>query len=386
MASKRPSMRERVKEAAAKQASGGAAYIKIPDGAKAKFFQPKAEEYELDCLPYEVTIKNHPEGLNPGDLWYKKDIKVHYNIGAEEKSYICPRTIGLPCPICEAHKVLAKDPSATDEEVKALVPKDRVIFQVIDLKDDSGTIQLFEYSHHLFNKKLLLEINKTENGAGSTRRRKTVHAGFADLEDGQTLIASFQEKSMGKNKFFECDRIDADDRDAYGEEILDETLDLDSIIEIHPYEKLEAIFLAIADSGKEKEEEKPAGRRRGAEAKEEDPEPTKEENTGRRRGRGAEKEEADPPKEEGRRRRGAAEPEEKKEEAPAGRRGRGAAKEEEKKEDPAPSGRRTRGAAKEENPCPHGLKFGEDHETQDCCIDTCPEETWEKCKACHEGK
>jgi len=382
---KRPSMRDRVKEAAAKQASGGAAYIKLPDGAKAKFFQPKAQEYELDFLPYEVTIKNHPEGLNPGDLWYKRDIKVHYNIGAEEKSYICPRTIGLPCPICEAHKVLAKDPSATEEEVKALQPKDRTIFQVIDLSDESGTVQLFEYSHHLFNKKLLLEINKTENGAGSTRRRKTVHAGFADLDEGQTLIASFQEKSMGKNKFYECDRIDADDRDAYGEEILDEVLDLDSIIEILPYDKLEAIFLAIAGADKEDKEEKPAGRR-GRAAKEEEPEPEKEEKPARR-GRGAAKEEEpEPAKEEtGRRRRGAAEPEPKEEEKPAGRRGRGAAKEEPKEEEPAPSGRRTRGAAKEENPCPHKLKFGEDHETQDCCIDTCPEEVWEKCKAASEA-
>jgi hypothetical protein len=412
-------MRERAKQAAQKAASGGASYIKLPEGIKVNFFSakvtPDGQEYELDFLPYEVTVANHPDGILPGELWFKKDIKVHYGIGADDKSYICLRTIGEACPICEAQKLLAKDASVSAADAKALLAKDRTIFQLIDLKAEDKGIQLWDISYHLFTKKLLQDINKTENSQ-TTRRRTTPHAGFAELDAGQTLFVSFQEKTMpGSKPFPDCDRIDAEDRAPYEENILDEVLDLDSIIEVKTYEELENIFLsggaapaeephheAPAATGRAaggtrgtaaapaEEPAAPAGRAargtRGA-APAQEPEPAPATSGRAARGtRGAAAPAEEPAQTAGRTGRGtrgtpAAEP------APAAtssrttRGARGAAAE------PAPAAApagRTRAAAPA-NPCPYNFRYGVDCELKDECIDSCPEETWAACKAIKEG-
>ena len=382
----RQSMRDRMKEQAEKSQSHGPNYIKIPDNKKISFFQPKEGEFELDFLPYEVTSENHPKGMKPGDLWAQKSIKVHYGIGAEEKSYICPKTIGKKCPICEMRAEMVNDPTADEKLIKDLAPKDRAIYQVIDLADEKKGVQLWDYSYHLFEKRLLGDINKTENAstASGRKRSSTPHGGFADLEGGQTLIVSFIEKKMGPNKFYECDRIDAVDRDDYDENILDDTLDLDSVIEILEYDKLKAIFLAIDEkdstAGRKGRDEEPAETstrtRRG---KTEEPAEDREPETTSRRGRRSEPE-----------------PEEKKdEEAPSRRRGRSSEPDPEpepattrksRRSEPEPepekeetTSRPRRGAAQSDTPkCIAGGVFGKDTDSHDECYD-CPDDTYAAC-------
>lgn len=405
------SMRDRAKQAAQKAASGGASYIKLPENVKVNFFSakvtPDGQEYELDFVPYEVTIPNHPDGIQPGELWFKKDIKVHYGIGADDKSYVCLRTIGEACPICEAQKLLAKDASVPAADAKALLAKDRTLFQVIDLKAEDKGIQLWDISYHLFTKKLLQDINKTENSQ-TTRRRTTPHAGFAELENGQTLFVSFQEKTMpGSKPFADCDRIDAEDRAPYEDAILDEVLDLDSIIDVKTYDELENIFLAGAP---EPEHEAPpaqtTGRAaRGARGATPAQEPEAPATTSRRGARGVAAQEPEPaPAASGRSARGArgaATPAEPAQASGRGARGsRGAAAQEPAPEaPPARSTRGARGAAAQEpapvgrtraaapaNPCPYAFQYGVDCELKDQCIDSCPEEVWTACKAARDGQ
>jgi hypothetical protein len=391
------SMRDRIREQAQQSTSEGASYLKLEK--KTSFFSPKADEYEIDVIPYENSA---------GELEAFKRYKVHAGIGAEDRKYVCPTSIGKKCPICEERARMNKSANADPDLIKALAPKERTLIQVIDLKEEKKGIQLFDHSYHLFAKKLLADIEKSEHAVTSKRKRSTAHAGFAELEGGQTLIASFIEKKMGSNKFYECDRIDAEDRDDYADSILDDGQNLDECLKVLGYEELEAIFLELdpEEQGanrvrEEKKEEKTSRRSSKHEEEEEAPK--------RSRGRKEEEVEEAPPT----RRRGKVEEKEEEaveEEAPKSRRGK---KEEpvedddsatvattrrgkkaeavvEEVEEEAPTRRRASKTDTTEVPkgkCyVKGGVFGKDCDTHTDdspapnCYD-CPEDTWKECKA-----
>lgn len=396
----RPSMRDRIREQAQNSTTEGASYLKLPK--KLNFFSPKADEYELDVIPFENTNANHPKGYEVGELVPFVRFKIHAGIGAEDRKYVCPTSIGKACPICNERNRMAKNSNSDPDLIKALQPKDRMLFLVIDLKEEKKGVQIFDHSYFLFGKKLLADIDRSENSQGG-RRRSTAHAGFAELEGGQTLIATFIEKKMGSNKFYECDRIDAEDRDNYDESILDDTVNLDDCLKVLDYAALEAIFLELdpeeqGSSRKREEKEEPKSKRSKKEEVEDDDEPA----PSRRRGKVEEVEEEAPV----RKRSAKKEEAEEDEPAPPTRRGRKAEPEAEEDE-PAPTRRGKKEVVEEEEEAPvrrrgkkevvedddnaskcwvKGGVFGRDCDKhlEDApapnCYD-CPEDTWKDCKA-----
>ena len=399
------SMRDRLREEAKKSTTEGASYLKL--SSKVNFFQPKEEEYELDCIPFETTVSKHPKGYEKGELRAYLRFKIHAGIGAEDNKYVCPTTIGKPCPICIERAKMAKSSNGNLELIKALTPKERTLFQVIDLKEEKKGIQLFDLSYHLFAKRLLMDIDKTENSTGG-RKRSTAHAGFAELEGGQTLFVSFIEKKMGTNKFYEASRIDAEDREPYEEAILDDVLDLDDCLKILDYDDLEAIFLEVdpEEQGSNRKREEPEGRDGGRSTRKSREAPAEEEEEPAalsHRRRGATEKEEEPPSRT--RRTKAVEKEEEPEEKPATRtrRGKAVEKEEEPEEPVTRSSRRGRIVKEEEPEEPVRSRRGRTEEKEDTrcwvkggvfgkdcdshkaeapnpnCYD-CPEETWKACK------
>lgn len=322
------SMRDRVRQKAQERETkgGGGTKFNFPVGKDVKFFVVKKGTMNIDILPYKVSVDNHPE-VGKGELWYQRTIWVHYNVGPEEKMLLCPKTIKHRCPICEEYVRLNKDPNADETLVKSLKPKEREIFNVLDLNNEAAGIQLWEISYYLFGAKLDEEIKEGKEEWG----------GFADLISGQTLRIRFTEKSMGSNTFLEAGRVDFESREDYPESTLDKVLDLDSILNILPYEKLEAEFLGIAPEA------------------EKETTPTKVESEGR----------TSPPAhghghEEGTHRRQSSPP-----------------LKGEEPEDVPPPRSRTRGVAgAEEVKCPHGGTFGTDCDELDAC-ETC--KIWEQC-------
>ena len=153
---KRASIRDRARQRAEENKFvGGSSYIRLPEGVE--FFKPEKGNNELDIIPFEMTAtKSIPDGKNgsldlqKGDLWSCRTIYVHRNIGSEEKSYICPRTVKKPCPICEARAALMKSANATDEEIDALKYQVKDLFNVIDLTSKEKEIQILEFSHYNF--------------------------------------------------------------------------------------------------------------------------------------------------------------------------------------------------------------------------------------------
>ena len=356
--SKRGSMRERAKQRAEErqQSSGGGMKFIFPEGHEVKFFQPKKGTSTLDIIPYEVTVDNHPEGLEAGDLWYRRTIWVHFGIGAEDKSYLCLKTIGKRCPICDARAQMLKDGDADEELIKSLKPKERELYNVIDLDDEKAGVQLWDMSYHLFGKILEDEIREGDEDL----------AGFADLQDGKTIKVRFGEKKIGKNAFLEATRIDFVDRDDYDEDILEDVLDLDAILNILPYEKLEAVFLEVEEAdtptkGKDSKNKKSSD---DEEEEEDDTPPSrKKKDSGKKKKQDDEEEEEEKPS-----RRSKKKPEPEPED-----------EEEEEEEEKPKKGKdsKKKKSSDDDEECPEGGTFGEDCDTLDECADC---DLWEQCK------
>lgn len=59
----------------------------------------------LSAIPYVVKEKHHPDGVEPGELWYKRPYLLHGGIGAGEygRKVVCPRTFHsrAHCSVCD---------------------------------------------------------------------------------------------------------------------------------------------------------------------------------------------------------------------------------------------------------------------------------------------
>ena len=261
----RKSMR-RAAQARAEKSKGGGTTLRLPDGfGDVKFFKVNKPKVMLDVIPYVVSDKHHPDadaGAEVGTLWPSRRYYVHRGVGAEENSYICPlKTFGKPCPICEYASARARQ-GGDREELKALRPKARDLYNVIDLDDPDKKIQLFDMSGFLFGDTLTKELIDASDDEQC----------FAELKGGYSLKLRFEKKSFNRNEFWAVDRIDFVERKKdYKESIIEETVPLDDILVEPDYKTLEKIFL-MAEGGEddEEEEERPA-RRRSKDEEEEEP-------------------------------------------------------------------------------------------------------------------
>ena len=221
---------DKAKESAKDNRSGGTYNLPYD------FFKPAKGTKVVRILPYVVTDANHPERVPAGEIWWRRPLKVHFNVGPEEKAYLCPTMVGERCPICEYALERKRSGEADKEELGQLKAKDRDLFLVQD-PENPDTIMSWEVSFHNFTKQLVREIDD----------RPDEYAGFADLIDGLDLRIRFAEASMGTNKFLEADRIDFITRKKQPDPaILQQIPSLDDAMVILPYAELEAIFMGTA--------------------------------------------------------------------------------------------------------------------------------------------
>lgn len=203
------------------------------------------KKMRLDVLPYRVTAENHPNA-KAGEKWYQRTIFIHRNIGADQKRVICPKTIGKKCPICEEWQKMKRDENADEEMTKSLRPSERELFNVIDLDNVKKGVQLLHISFACFGEKLEEEVREGEEDL----------AGFPYLKGGKTLIVRFREEQIGKSKYWDLSKVEFEDRDVYEDTILDEVIDLDTILKILSYEQLDTLFHTGQESSDEEESDK----------------------------------------------------------------------------------------------------------------------------------
>lgn len=328
-------------------------YLNLPKGVPV-FKEEPGSRVNLDILPYIVTAENHPDRDDEygvaitGDFWYRRPFWIHRNIGPENKTVVCPSSIGQKCPICEYRAQMLKDGADwNDDAVRAIKPSARNLYYVIPKgnKKYEDAPHVWDISQFLFQDKLNEELGESEE-----------YDVFPDLEEGYTLRIRFSEESFGANKFAETSRIDFKEReDSYDESILDDLPSLDDLLEVMSFKALETIFFGGVAEDEEEKEEKPAKRKRKVAVKEEENEDDEEE----------EMDEDDDDEED-------EEDEEEEEEKPEPKKKpkgskKTKGKEKQTKKKPSKKGGST---------CPHGYNFGEDFEEHDEC-DEC--EIWEDC-------
>lgn len=231
-AEKRGSMRDRKRERAHERRQlGGLGCIVLPEGVE--LFKHTARNI-IDIVPYKISVTNSPNG-QPGDIWDELEYWVHRNIGPEEKMVVCPKkTLGKRCPICERATQMSEDRNANEDDVKALWPKRRTLYNVVDVSGNDEAIMVWDISYHLFARQLDEELDNDEANE---------YSGYAELQGGMTLKVRMNEETFGSNKFFKTSRIDFDSREDYNEDILEETVDLDACLKVMEFDALEAMFL-----------------------------------------------------------------------------------------------------------------------------------------------
>lgn len=252
-----------------RQAGSSYGYLNLPKGVRV--FNPKPESrVKLDFLPYVVEDERHPDRndekkiAQPGDLWYKRLIRIHRGLGTDNREVvICPTSVGKKCPICEYRAKLLRE-GADKDETDALKFSERYLYVVVplDSKDHDADIHIFDISRYLFQKLLEQELNEDED-----------YEIFPDPDEGLTLKIRFESRTIGNSQpFAEASRIDFYERDhVYTEDVLNDVPCLDTIFDVKSYKELQSMFFELEDETIEEEEEieAPTTRRRKYAKKEE---------------------------------------------------------------------------------------------------------------------
>ena len=200
-------------------------------GVKIKKFFPKAGEHLIDIIPF-IAGKNHPT-ISEGKPAYVLDIWVHKNVGSDGGAYVClQKNYKQRCPICEHQRLMRKEGSYTDEEIKGLDAKRRVVYNVLcyDSQEEINKgNQVFETSH-FFMEKHLAELAKKPKGGGFIP--------FAHPDEGKSISWTISKKGQ-YGEWFGHKFVDRDEE--ISEESLEEAHILDEIIHIPTVKELEKV-------------------------------------------------------------------------------------------------------------------------------------------------
>lgn len=196
-----------------------------------KFWKSKEDDHEIYMVPY-ITGKKHPR-LKEGKSDFVLNVFVHRGIGINEDSYLClNRTYRQKCPICEYQAELRDSDKADDDEIKALNPTKRSIYNIVCLdtpKEEEKGIQVFDVSHWLFTIPLEEMAHKKKGGG---------EVAYADIDEGKVI--SFRKK--GSKRTTEFTAFEFKDRADIPDDILDQAVCLDELLHIPTYEEVHDAF------------------------------------------------------------------------------------------------------------------------------------------------
>jgi len=243
--------REHTQKNAKEGSGGGNKWLNLPDGVT-EWAPEKPGTYLIDIIPYEVADKEHPDNIDPGMLWYKRQFAIHHNIGIQSDSIPCPLSVKKPCPICEEmNRLKSEDKEKHEDVIKDLRPQQYVAFNILD-PEDMDKHAVFSMSFGKFAKILALELQAEDEAMMD----------FYHVENGgHTIKARFAEATFAGNKYMQCGKIDFRKRaDMEEDDIIEGGVCLDEILNVMEYDKLKDMFHQIDDGEGEKdggEEETP---------------------------------------------------------------------------------------------------------------------------------
>lgn len=201
-------------------------------GVKIQKWQAKDGEHLLNIIPF-IAGKNCPN-QDEGYATHVLDIWVHQRVGPSSTNHIClAKNFKKPCPLCDLQREMRKDGGFSEDDIKALQPKRRTVYNVVVLDtvdEERKGVQIWEVSFH-FMEKHLANLAKNPRGGGFVP--------FQDPDTGKSISWVIEPKG-GYNKDYIGHRFV--DRDS---EVTDEQLEaawtLDEIIHIPSYNELQKV-------------------------------------------------------------------------------------------------------------------------------------------------
>lgn len=214
----------------------------------------------LDVIPFKVTSNTyhdyHPSlykfvKASP-NYSFTRAFAIHNNVGADERSVVCPQSIGERCPICEEMRVYTenfKNRDKMDEWKNKLrrTTSYRQLLNFYDLNKGDGVMYVWNVSVSYFLKKILDEV-----------KCNSAYANFAELENGMTLLAKIRAGTM-KNKKGEpvpsvSDISFLPRNKAYTQADVEKAYNLDDMLDVLSYKNLHSLFFNGFIENEEKKE------------------------------------------------------------------------------------------------------------------------------------
>ena len=222
-------------------------YLDLKD---VKYFKPSNEKdgnYAVDIIPFVIKSKRHPavkRGAVVGvDTAYKLDVLVHFGVGPSKKAVVCPTTFGLPCPICEAAEEVKREKGYQSEDFKALKPKKRTLYNLVDVDNLKDGVQVYDASTAWFEEKM---VSAAE---GRGKKKGLPILPFDDIEAGYTVEFQTVIKSTGTGKAAEPQNFVFEPRgEALPKSLINKAVDFTEFLKLSTYEEIKAIFHGVDDT------------------------------------------------------------------------------------------------------------------------------------------
>jgi len=236
----------RTRESYEKREDSGQFKSFFVDSSDLKFWKVVEGPHLIDVLPYKAGPSD-PQGTKEGDWTYVMIIWVHYGVGVNQDSYVCPaRNFNLPCPICEYREEIRRQEDYDEDLVKELTPKRRSIYWVVcydSEKEEAKGPQIFDVAHW-YMEKYLVSLAKTPERGG--QKAVVPYIPFSDIDEGKTI--SFEKKGQKRNTEYVGHKF-IDRNYVLPFELVDTLLPLDSLVKICDYDTIKAAFYGGADGG-----------------------------------------------------------------------------------------------------------------------------------------
>jgi len=227
----------RTEESKKRQGGSGKWNDFLVDDFKGDKFVAKEGDHLIDIIPYLAGTQD-PK-LKEGDRAYMVDVYVHQKVGVSEDSILCPSSNfrNMRCPICEHQAKMRQSKQFTEDELKALNTKRRVLYNVICYdtpEQEAKGVQVWEASYHLTENEIL-SIAKSRRGGG--------YVPFADPDEGKSI--DFYREGTGAATRYKGYKF-VDREEPISDEDLDSAYCLDELLDIKEYEEILEIFAPTA--------------------------------------------------------------------------------------------------------------------------------------------
>jgi protein-tyrosine phosphatase len=239
-------------------------YLKLPNDVSILPFR-LAGILRIDIIPYKLTVSN--AYAKAGELWHEKTFFIHRNIGVEKATVVCPKSIDPEnkCPICEyiranpspifikAHRnsILANQNDA--DAIKNIFPQERQLFNVIKA-GEPDKIYILNQEYEILGQRIDERIKNEDPDehfefyADPDTWTKEDAAKYGEnivvgSPKGMTVKLVLQKKSAeDHSEYFDVSYMDFKARKYTTRNLIDKAVDLDKVLIVHSYKKLQKLF------------------------------------------------------------------------------------------------------------------------------------------------